>query len=249
LILTPVKQAAGHLDSYFECLERLAYPADLLSLGFLDSDSSDGTYERLQERRDSLESTYRAVTLLKRDFSFQMPAQAPRWTPALQIARRVVLAKSRNHLLFGALGDEDWVLWLDVDVCDYPPDVLVRLLASGKDIVTPHCVRAYGGATFDENAWQSGGDVHMDALRGGSDLVRLSGVGSTMLLVRADVHRQGLVFPPYLYGRESPFARRPSPLVGHGVGEVESEGLGLMAKDMGIECWGMPNLEILHVDD
>ena len=62
-----------------------------------------------------------------------------------------------------------------------------------------------------------------------------------MLLVRADVHRSGLIFPPYLYGRESRFARNPSPFARHGVGEVETEGLGMMAKDMGVECWGFPN--------
>ena len=34
--------------------------------------------------------------------------------------------------------------------------------------------------------------------------------------------------------------------MGDGMGEVETEGLGLMAKDMGHECWGMPNLEVVH---
>ena len=29
-------------------------------------------------------------------------------------------------------------------------------------------------------------------------------------------------------------------------GEVETEGLGLMAHDMGYECWGLPRLEIRH---
>lgn len=86
----------------------------------------------------------------------------------------------------------------------------------------------------------------MDSLRGGEELVRLDGVGATMLLIRADLHREGLVFPTYLYGRRSPFARDPSPYDDIGVGEVETEGLGLMAKDMGYECWGMPNLEIVH---
>jgi hypothetical protein len=36
---------------------------------------------------------------------------------------------------------------------------------------------------------------------------------------------------------------RNRPLSG---GEVETEGLGLMAHDMGYTCWGMPNLEIVH---
>lgn len=246
LILTPVKQAASHLENYFAVLGRLIYPPQLLSLGFLEGDSTDDTYERLVDRLPQLRRCYRKVTLVKRDFGFHIPEDEPRWAPWWQLARRTVLAKSRNHLLFAALTDEDWVLWLDVDVEDYPVDVLDRLLATGKDILTPHCVTGYGGQSFDWNAWRDKGRVRMDSLRGGPDLVRLDAVGATMLLIRADIHRQGLVFPPYLYGRESRVARNPSPFVGRGVGEIESEALGLMAKDMGIQCWGLPNLEILH---
>jgi hypothetical protein len=242
----PVKQAAAHLDRYFSLVGQLAYPSGRLSLGFMDSDSTDDTFACLQARLPSLRERYARVTVVQRDFGFQMPAGAPRWAPPLQQARRTILAKSRNHLLFAALGDEDWVLWIDVDLFDYPPDVLTRLLATGKDIVNPHCVTRSGGPTFDWNAWRNKGRERMDALRGGPPLVRLDAVGGAMLLVRADVHRSGLIFPPYLYGRESRFARNPSPFVSEGVGEIETEGLGMMAKDMGIECWGLPNLEIVH---
>jgi len=31
-------------------------------------------------------------------------------------------------------------------------------------------------------------------------------------------------------------------------GEIETEGLGIMAHDMGYECWGLPNLEVIHRD-
>jgi peptide chain release factor subunit 1 len=60
-----------------------------------------------------------------------------------------------------------------------------------------------------------------------------------MLLIRADLHRDGLVFPPFLYGVGNDRIRE-------GRGEVETEGLGILAADMGIECWGMPKLEIRH---
>jgi hypothetical protein len=249
LVLTPVKQAAAHLDRYFSALESLDYPPGRLGLGLLEGDSTDGTYELLEARLPALRSRYRRVVLTRWDAGFQIPAGVPRWAPPFQLPRRVVLAKARNRLLFAALADEQWVLWLDVDVSHYPSDVLDRLLATGKDIVTPHCVVAPGGQTFDWNAWREHGRVRMDALRGGADLVRLDAVGATMLLVRADRHREGLVFPPYLYGRESRFARNPTPLTGSGVGEVETEGFGLMAKDMGHECWGMPNLEIVHPNE
>ena len=139
-------------------------------------------------------------------------------------------------------------LWLDVDVVGYPSDVLLSLLASGKDIVTPHCVVEPGGRTFDWNAWRDKGRSRMDALRGGRDLVRLDAVGGTMLLIRADLHREGLIFLPYPYGRRNRFARDANPMLGEEMGEVETEGLGLMAKDMGHECWGMPNLEVVHAN-
>lgn len=249
LVLTPVRQAASHLEAYFERLARLEYPIDRISLGLLEGDSTDGTYDLLEQRLDSLKARYRKVTLVRWDSGFQIPDGVPRWAPPFQLPRRVVLAKARNRLLMAALDDEDWVLWLDVDVSEYPAEVLDRLLATDKDIVTPHCVVAPGGQTFDWNAWREKGRVRMDALRGGPDLVRLDAVGGTMLLVRADVHREGLIFPPYLYGRPNRFARDQSPFTGRGIGEVETEGLGMMAKDMGYECWGMPNLEIVHPNE
>lgn len=249
LILTPVKDAARRLATYFAGLERLTYPADRLSLGLLEGDSRDDTYAGLAARLPELRRRYRRAGLWKRDFGFRIPDRFHRWAPVVQVPRRAVLAKSRNHLLFRALDDEDWVLWLDVDVVEYPADIIERLLATGRDIVHPHCVKQYGGPTFDHNAWRDRGRVLMQDLRGGPDLVRLDAVGGAMLLVRADVHRDGLIFPPYLYGQRSPLVRDPNPWVSGTVGELETEGLGIMARDMGYQCWGLPNLEIRHADE
>lgn len=246
LILTPVKNAARHLDEYFRLLGRLSYPSKLISLGFLESDSRDGTYDRLAAERPRLASEFAAVGMWRKDFGFHLPEGMPRWADGVQLPRRRILAKCRNRLLFRALADEDWVLWLDVDLDDYPADLIETLLAAGRDIVHPHCVKDYGGATFDLNAWRDRGRLHMQELRGGDDLVRLDAVGSTVLLVRADAHRDGLIFPPFLYGPAHPAARRPNPWVKDAVGEIEAEGFGLMAQDMGYQCWGMPNYEVRH---
>jgi hypothetical protein len=248
LVLTPVKDATPYLDRYFECLSLLDYPPSLLSLGLLEGDSQDGTYERLAALLPSLRERFSRVTLWKKNFGLQIPARAARWAPVYQIPRRKVLARARNHLLFRALADEAWVLWLDVDVIAYPPNLLRALLETGRDIVHPHCVKQYGGPTFDLNAWSDRGRVHLDQLRGGSDLVRLDTVGGSVLLVRADLHRDGLIFPPYPYGRAHVSVRRPGPWGEHNAGEIETEGFGLMASDMGHQCWGMPNLEVLHAD-
>lgn len=246
LILTPVKDASGSLDRYCELLDRLTYPRNLLSIGLLESDSRDGTWEALQERLPRLREGRRRAEVWKRDFGFHLPPGFHRWEEGLQIPRRTVLAKSRNHLLFRALDDEDWVLWIDSDLQDYPPDVLDRLLATGRDIVHPHCVRYPGGPTFDQNAWRDGGRLLMEDLRDEGELVRLDAVGGTMLLVRADLHRDGLVFPAFAYGRRNPWGRWPSPFTGEAGGEFETEGLALMARDMGHQCWGMPRLETVH---
>jgi peptide chain release factor subunit 1 len=250
LILTPIKNAADFLDDYLSALAKLSYAPENLSLGFLESDSTDGTFEMLQARLPELQSKYARVEIWKHDYGFAIPPAMPRWAAAIQLPRRATLAKSRNRLLMSALKDEEWVLWIDSDVIEFPADIVERLLATERDIVHPHCVKQYGGPTFDLNAWCNHGKTHLDDLRGGDDLVRLDAVGGTMLLVRADLHRDGLIFPSFPFGSEHPAIRPDSAFLAPGVlGEIETEGLGIMAQAMGAQCWGMPNLEILHRED
>ena len=239
LILTPVKDAAKFLPTYARLLQRLTYPARLISIGLLEGDSADGTWRALGRCRAVLARRFSRVETWKRDFGFRLPRGVPRWAPEIQAPRRSIIARSRNHLLARALDDEDWVLWIDVDVIDYPRDVIQRLLATQKHIVTPNCVLEPGGRSFDLNAWRDHGRLHLHDLRREGELVRLDAVGGTMLLVRADLHRDGLVFPAFPYGRASRYARADNP-------ELDTEGLGIMARDMGHQCWGMPRLEIRH---
>jgi len=244
LILTPVKNAAPHLSRYVELIERLDWPRSQLSIGVLESDSRDKTFERLQVLRPRLDVRAISVTILKKDFGFQIPPGVPRWTEAFQLARRSTLARSRNHLLFGALAQEDWVLWIDVDVIDYPANTIDRLLNEGRDVLQPHCVLVPNGPTFDRNAWADGGTRTLHDLRGSNGPVRLDSVGGCMLLVRADLHRDGLIFPAFRYGVENSAIRKPHPL--WEAGEIETEGLAMMARDMGHQCWGLPDFEIIH---
>jgi len=246
LILTPIKGAARHLARYVELIEGLDWPGDRLSVSLLEGDSKDETFAAAQAMLPRLAARTRRAQLFQRHFGFNLPPGVPRWAPAFQLLRRQTLARARNHLLFRALDDEDWVLWIDVDVIDYPADIIHSLLATGFDIVVPNCVTRRGGPTFDLNNWTAEGSVTLSDRRGCGP-IRLGAVGGTMLLVRAEVHRDGLVFPPYRYGIESPRARNFHPLWGRG--EVETEGLGAMAGDMGIQCWGLPDLEILHAPE
>ena len=64
---------------------------------------------------------------------------------------------------------------------------------------------------------------------GGALVARVDAVGGAMLLIAAELHRQGLIFPAF------PYRHR-----------IETEGLSMMALDMGVFSWGMPSLEVLH---
>ena len=249
LILTPVKDAAAHLPRYLANLQALDYPPQKVSLAFLESDSRDGSYELLEQALPELQAKLRRVMLLRRDFGLQI--DGARWEQALQLQRRATIARSRNTLLQAALADEAWVLWIDADVAQWPADVIQQLLGAGKQIVVPNCLAADGERPFDLNTFklQPGaeqldwsrymvdgllqppagfGRDYLTDLRD-RDLVELDGVGGTMLLVKAVLHRDGLVFPPYSYR-----------------GFIDTEGLAVMARDMGVQPWGLPNLIIRH---
>ncbi|MDN3055149.1 glycosyltransferase [Streptomyces sp. SRF1] len=249
LVLTPVKDAVAFLPRYLENLRALDYPRDAVSVGLLEGDSHDGTWEALRDALPALEAEFRRVTLVRRHFGFQLTG--PRWEPAAQRQRRSVLARARNQLLSRALGEEEWVLWLDVDVTDYPPDLIQRLLGAREEIVVPHCVAEPGGPTFDLNTFvlhpnaaaldwsrwlrdgilqppRGFGRSYLEDLRG-HERVRVDAVGGTALLVHANLHRDGLVFPTVPY-REL----------------IETEGLAALAQDMGVECWALPGVEVVH---
>lgn len=247
--MTPIKDSARDADGYFSRLRSLTYPANLLSVGILESDSRDDSFDRFSKHCEENASHFRNINIWKKNFDYQIPAGPQRWEPKIQYKRRSVLARSRNHLLFHALDDEDWVLWLDVDVIEYPVDIIEKLLSYKKDILQPHCVKKYGGETYDRNAWRDHGRIAMHDMRAEGEIATLDAVGGTMLLVRADCHRDGLVFPPFLFGGKNSKVRKRDDIgMPDAEGELETEGLGIMASDMNLVCWCLPHLEIIHAD-
>jgi hypothetical protein len=248
LILSPIKNGLVFVDGYFQRLAELNYPAHKLSLGLLESDSVDGTYTALSAKLKRVGYRFSRTALFKRDYGFR--PEGHRSNPELQLQRRSILARSRNYLLSRALHSEDWVLWLDFDVIDYPADVIQRLLAEERDIVVPHCVFAPGARTFDLNtfvrdsqslkgsSWEGPleqplrgvGRKYLESMRD-QERVEVDGVGGTMLLVRADLHREGLIFPVTPYRRH-----------------IETEGLSIVARDLDIRSWAIPGLEVVHAN-
>jgi len=63
-------------------------------------------------------------------------------------------------------------------------------------------------------------------------VVQLDGVGGTALLVKAEVHRDGAMFPPF------PFYHL-----------IETEGFAKMAKRLGWDSYGLPNYVVYHYNE
>ncbi|KAL9057339.1 MAG: hypothetical protein Q9162_002413 [Coniocarpon cinnabarinum] len=68
------------------------------------------------------------------------------------------------------------------------------------------------------------GDTHTE--------VQLDGVGGTALLVKADVHRDGAMFPPFAFYHL-----------------IETEGFAKMASRLGWKSWGLPNYFVYHYNE
>ncbi|KAA0162349.1 hypothetical protein FNF28_04768 [Cafeteria roenbergensis] len=161
LVLTPVKNAWGHLDRFWKNLNALDYPKSRISVAFLESDSDDhgapegvSTMGKLESLAKSQGAAFRRVQVFSKSFGVALK-RSERHGEEAQLRRRAVMARSRNYLLSRALDDEAYVLWIDSDLHSYPAGVLRGLLASGKDIVTPNAVMSPGSRSYDLNAWQA----------------------------------------------------------------------------------------------
>ncbi|MER9652842.1 glycosyl transferase [Mesorhizobium sp. M0152] len=252
-ILVPLRDAADLIQPFLDALDTLDYPKDRIKLVFCEGDSLDGSWERLQAATAALAGKYRDIILLQSHVGTRLD-RAKRARPRMQRVRRGAIAKVRNYLIdHGLSEDDDWALWIDIDVWRFPGDVLNRLIATGRRIAVPNCVKIAGGDSFDLNSFVvrrhqkdyryyreiSGGlhqppagtpvRYHLSDLRH-LDIIGLDAVGGTMLLVDAALHRGGLRFP------EIPYRDL-----------IETEAFGVLANDLGIQPVGLPKLEILHV--
>lgn len=258
LVLTPVHNAADHLGHFAEMLMTLTYPRSLLSLALGEDSSTDETMPAAVALHEKLAQRFRRVSVIRLNLSGQLHGNIrTKHDQDVQYSRRTHLAKARNMLLKSALSDEAWVLWIDSDVQFIPADLIEQLLSARKDVVVPLCVRTdpynHIKKVYDKNTWretaislkqqrQSPADklvlegygpsnrIYLNSLRPEGRVVPLDGVGACSLLVRADCHREGLIFPDFIYDHH-----------------VETEGLAKMARDKGYGVFGMPFVEVGHI--
>ncbi|ORZ03181.1 hypothetical protein BCR43DRAFT_431762 [Syncephalastrum racemosum] len=271
LILTPFKDAARHIEKYFDNVNRLTYPHHLISLGFLVSDSSDGTIEKLHEhakwfannRQEDWQKFHR-ISIFRKDFKFELGNDESRHAFGVQVERRKIMAKSRNTLLSSALTEEiAWVLWLDGDVVEYPATILEELIAQDKDVIAPNCwwhsYNEEGG--YDKNNWQETPESREFQKTLQPDDVLVEGYPELV------THRKLMIDMRHENGRTELYDTVPLDAVGgtctlvkaavHRDGaifptfpyqhQVETEGFAKMAKALGYSVWGLPNYLVFHI--
>ncbi|KAH7329294.1 mannan polymerase complexes MNN9 subunit [Stachybotrys elegans] len=277
LILTPM---ARFYQEYWDNLLKLNYPHELITLGFILPKTKEGNaattaLQQQIHRTQKLgpeKDRFKSIIILRQDFdpALQSQDESERHKMSNQKARREVMAKARNSLLFTTLGPStSWVLWLDSDIVETPPTLIQDLAYHNRPIIVANCFQRYyneekkvmSERPYDYNSWQDSETALELASKMGPDdillegyqematyrtlmaymttedadpkfVVALDGVGGTALLVKADVHRDGAMFPPFAF-----------------YNLIETEGFAKMAKRLGWQPFGLPNYKVYHYNE
>ncbi len=257
VILTPISNSVEDLPRYFRNLCSLDYPHDKISVVLGEDSSRDGsTFKIAQDAVKLVEPYFHRVEAVQLHEEWSRPPVS-KHEQTIQVDRRKHMARSRNKLLHIGLRDEKWALWMDVDLAYIPPDLIQQMISVQKHIVVPGCIFVNNDKTvdvYDKNTWQetnrsiefqqdqSKKFVMLEGYNGesmrrylpsfrkdGNMYIKLDGVGGAALLVYAECHKRGLIFPPFVYEHH-----------------IETEGFAKIAKDMGYEVIGLPYLEVIH---
>ena len=147
LVATPVCNAERYLPRYIELLEGLNYPKDRLRLVMCQGNSEDQTNAKLQQLRPRIARIVHDFVLLKVDAEAQQCASwqhaeldskdllgATRLKLDNHYGARAALARARNQCLHQLESRDDWVLWLDPNLAEFPATMFKLLLAANAPI-------------------------------------------------------------------------------------------------------------------
>ena len=255
LILSPISNSENTLRRYFENICSLTYPHKRISIVLGEDSSTDRSLAIAEEYASRLSTHFHRIEVLKLSGHLDKRQGNFKHDPWWQLIRRRHLAMVRNELLSKALRTEKYVLWLDADVRHIPSDLIEHLMFSRKQIIVPNCLykRSDGSTdTFDRNTWRETNNslsflegvkkdylmlegydlsrrLFLNDLKTEGNLVEVDGVGGCVLLIEANLHRKGLIFPPFIFNHH-----------------IETEGLAKIAADMDIKIYGLPSLNVIH---
>lgn len=275
LILTPMQTFQ---QGYWENLLQLTYPRELIELGFIipRTKNGDRTLQQLETvvkkiQSDKKNERFNKITILRQESdSFDKLQEKDRHALDVQKERRSAMALARNELLFSTLGPHTaWVLWLDADIVETPPNLIQDMTEHNKPVLAANVYQRFYNEEkkskdirpYDFNNWQesdtgleiaagmSKDDIIVegyseiatyrplmahfyDETHSISEEMSLDGVGGGCTLVKAEVHRDGAMFPNF------PFYNL-----------IETEGFAKMAKRLNYEVFGLPNYLVYHIEE
>ena len=212
---------------FFGLVNATGVDLDRVSLGLMTS--SEEEYKLYKEA--SAKMPFARVTILFRPSSDD---RDPNWwtsiprggrhTHAIQMKRRMHVARLRNELMAKALRDEEHLVWIDSDIQYLSPGMIQTMINHSKicddaSIITARCESGWN-PDYDANSWAGARkrnpatgktakmpvdesnttQKHIGELikgTGDADIVHLDSVGGTILYIRASLISQGLSFPPY----------------------------------------------------
>ncbi|KAK3084111.1 hypothetical protein FSP39_008322 [Pinctada imbricata] len=256
VILTPIHNSERHLVQFGELISGLDYPKSKISVVFGEDSSKDETLTMADHVLKALKKEgFRRTEVHHFNITGQVgDGWENKHRRISQYRRRRHLANARNLLMKAGLKDEEYALWIDVDIGYLPSDLIQQMIFTNKDVVTPCCLYRKQNQIriYDKNTWRETKislseqeklpknavivegygpttRIFLPHLQGEGRAVPLDGVGGCSLLVRAECHRKGLDFP------ETPYRRH-----------IETEGLAKKATDLGFTVYGLPFLHVFH---
>ena len=255
LILTPISNVGKNLADYFRLLCSLSYPHHLISIAVGEDSSKDKSLEVAKIYSQKLKHNFRRLEVHHFDDAMKGKPLHSRHDLEWQLKRRSHMAAARNRLLSIALKDEDWVLWIDADIKYAPPDLVQHLLSAAADVTAVSCMFHHavdGLRIYDMNSWQETDESRaflqemgdrflmlegygrtkrrmLPSVHDQGVVVDLDGVGGCALLINADNHRKGLVFPTFVFENH-----------------IETEGLAKLARKMDLSVKGLPYVFVVH---
>ncbi|KAL6712753.1 hypothetical protein ACLMJK_009691 [Lecanora helva] len=274
LILTPLKDAAAHIQQHVKLLSELTYPHQAIDLAFLVGDCKDDTFSLVKEELESLQSQsnvrrFRSAMILQNDFGDSLGQGIDeRHGFRAQASRRKGLGRARNYLLYNALRPvHDWVYWRDVDIVENPSTILEDFMKHDKDVLVPniwfHRYDKNGKdieGRYDYNSWQESWwgrwrRSHLD-----KDIVLAEGYKEYNMHRRTlnwmgDRHKDKDI-EVHLDGIGGVSVLVKADVHRYGINfpcyafenQADTEGFALMANRAGFQVVGLPNYIVWHID-
>ncbi|KAI8371859.1 Anp1-domain-containing protein [Blakeslea trispora] len=257
LVLTVLDHSEDYLDRYFDLLDASSYPNKLISIGLLLPDSSRQLSE-IKTLQDRWRHTFFEIDVFQKDFELDtkiddisLGLDSKRATIVKSKNFLLTAALKEYHSWVVWMDDKlhsyPATIFSDLMLAD--ADIVVPnclqyredgefwaydrnnwqesdlSLRKQKDLdVTQVMMEDYNEFAVGRHLL-----VDMPTQTGIDHKVALDGVGTTFTMVKATVHREGAIFPPFVYQHH-----------------LDNEGFAKMAKSMGFTVYGIPGYVIYH---